>query len=60
MKNPFKKKEIEHVSDGTCVWINPVGSIQLRTFKITGQKEGNVKIDFGRDETYIIKKDYIK
>jgi hypothetical protein len=59
MKNPFKKK-VESGPDGTCVWITPVGSIQLRTFKIIGKKEDKIKIDFGNNEVYIIKKDNIR
>lgn len=54
------KKKSKVNNDGTCVWIDSVGSIKLRIFKIIEQKDKNVKIDFGNDEVYIIRKDNIR
>lgn len=53
-----KKKFTEE--RGTCVWINEVGALKIRIFKIVGRKEDKVKIDFGNNETYITKERNIR
>ncbi len=55
----FNKKQKSN-EEGTAVWINEVGSIQLRVFKILERKNGNVKISFGEEESYIIKESNIR
>jgi len=49
----FGKKKIVSEGEGTCMWIDEVGTLRPRVFKIVGRKEGKMKIDFGNDETYI-------
>jgi hypothetical protein len=55
----FSKKK-QQTEEGTAVWINEVGSIQLRVFKIIGRKEGQVKIEFDNEEVYTIKESNIR
>ena len=56
----MKKKKNKKIVQGTCVWINEVGSIKTRVFKIVGVRDKNIKIDFGKGETYLIKKDHVR
>lgn len=50
----FGEKAAPPLGDGTCIWVSDVGGIRIRVFKIVARHEGQVKIDFGNDETYKI------
>ncbi len=46
------KKNKQSEDSGTAIWINEVGSIKPRVFKIRDRSEGKVTLDFGNNETY--------
>ena len=49
----MKKNKVEK-NQGTCVWIDCVGSIKLRVFNMIKSEEDKVIIDFGNNEQYKI------
>jgi hypothetical protein len=56
----FSKKKQTTKESGTAVWINEVGSIQLRIFKIIKKEDNKAEIDFGNNETYMVNSDNIR
>lgn len=54
------KKSKPQVNSGTAIWINEVGAMQTRIFKILEVKDKKIHISFGKGEKYLIKESHLR